>query len=328
MSAGSGKDQQASSVRPGADVPGYQGHIGGKAAEPEVVGGTFRVVNEQAAMKTARAKVGAAPSAIAADGWSPRKARSSPRSGPPGCSSARSADGAIPGYSGHLPGKVEHVYGATFSVANANAVAERLGEVRVGDYPTHDRGPPQVEAAVGTGQAVRAIPGYHGHVPGKFAENVLGATWAPANSRAAEHFTTIVKGPPPHTWRRVSAPGVASRRGSGFAPGREVPGYTGFTGTKASGHIYGKTFRAANEEANTAVKTARGRRERHASAPQTARHPGTAPGSGGGRSQRSASGATSARGSTAASSSKVAPLSSRAAAPRIPGYSGHVPLHW
>jgi len=311
------------SARPGAEVPGYSGYIGGKMPEADVLGGTFRETNEQAAMRDANRKAGqsgrTAPGeqlapAAAAEAWSPRRAPAlegtmtwTPRSG----------NGAVPGYQGHLPGKVEDVYGATFSASNHHAGTERLGEVRVGEavpgpapapgsdplVRTPQRRERGGEPQKGTGFATKAIPGYVGHVPGKSAENIIGVTWQPANALAADEFSAMARGQRACMWRRCSGPGVESRRRSGAALGHQVPGYTGYVGGKLPDtEVCGKTFRVANETADQLHKEQRGRhppRQREAAGGRPASAPLASSSGRSGRSGKSGSrAASSCRGST------------------------------
>mmetsp|Transcript_48492 Transcript_48492/g.135512 ORF Transcript_48492/g.135512 Transcript_48492/m.135512 type:complete len:408 (-) Transcript_48492:5-1228(-) len=129
-------------------------------------------------------------------------------------SPSRRASVAVPGYSGHVPGKVaENIHGKSVPYANESALAavERSrsaqqlrrnsveSDAGCSDMRVQRAEPDNVRAAVvgrlssaadsrsdcsGTSAPrMRAIPGYAGHIPGRQAENVHGATFAAASLR-------------------------------------------------------------------------------------------------------------------------------------------------
>ena len=189
-------------------VPGYSGHIPGKAPEGSNMGKRFAVCNEHG-MKSLRE---------------------------PKLSDQRQPiSGRIPGYSGHIPGKLEDSYGTTWQKATKAA-----GEVRPGAWattPSKSFSPTAASPRPGSGKAVAAVAGYSGHIPGKHADNVVGARFAAANFMAA-----------------VGEPdGHAHRRGAGAAKGKGVPGYTGYVhGVLPEADVMGMPFKAANEHADKA----------------------------------------------------------------------------
>eukprot|EP00404_Azadinium_spinosum_P006802 CAMPEP_0180439736 /NCGR_PEP_ID=MMETSP1036_2-20121128/12743_1 /TAXON_ID=632150 /ORGANISM="Azadinium spinosum, Strain 3D9" /LENGTH=292 /DNA_ID=CAMNT_0022445887 /DNA_START=48 /DNA_END=923 /DNA_ORIENTATION=+ len=241
-------------ARAGAEVPGYTGHIPGKRPEAHVVGSTFRAANDKVATGEAHEPCKAWNSGSAA-AWSPRAWNpTSPQAWSP-----RRADGAVPGYKGHIPGKVEDVYGATYRNAGLHASGE-VGATELGRLRPHEtvvRGafaPPPRQGAqgAGTARATAAVPHYTGHIPGKVSEMVVGRTEKAANARAASEFEVAIgkKDATRSHWRRPSGPGVASRRGSWAAPGMAVPGYTGhIPGKGPESHMIGGTFAMQNTEA-------------------------------------------------------------------------------
>jgi hypothetical protein len=96
------------------------------------------------------------------------------------------------------------------------------------------------------------IPGYGGHIAGKVAENMHGATFRAENERAAQHVLPL------RQMRRVlSEPGSAmalsgelgstgnGHRGLSVAP--RVPGYAGNIPGKLSETVHGMRFAEANE---------------------------------------------------------------------------------
>ncbi|CAE7505546.1 unnamed protein product [Symbiodinium pilosum] len=80
----------------------------------------------------------------------------------------------LPGYTGYVPGKVaENVHGLTFQNANERAAAEGSMLRTTGRLPmpyagrTYDGPAPGAE-----------VPGYTGFIPGRYADNVMGTTFA------------------------------------------------------------------------------------------------------------------------------------------------------
>merc|ERR1719507_2916589 len=182
-------------ARPGADVPGYQGYISGKKPEADLLGGTFRADNEKAA-----------------------KVKVDERTG--------RRDGAIPGYSGHVPGKLADVYGATFSASNLYASARREGEVRPGEPQVQPSQPVlgdhiERRGQQGAGHAIKAIPNYAGFIPSKKAENIISKSWRPANWEAAVEFGKTRSPATARGWRASPSVSTASslRNASGQRPG-------------------------------------------------------------------------------------------------------------
>mmetsp|Transcript_126332 Transcript_126332/g.252431 ORF Transcript_126332/g.252431 Transcript_126332/m.252431 type:complete len:340 (+) Transcript_126332:83-1102(+) len=233
-------------ARPGADVPGYKGYISGKKPEADLLGGTFRADNENAAKgreykKSGRTHESRRPQS--AENWCPRRARDAAYQGGLGTGfrSASAApiaswepaghrqDGTVPGYSGHLPGKLEDVYGATFSASNLYATAKREGEVRPGEthfQPSQPLLGSHVERRKpeAGGHAIKAIPNYAGFIPSKRAENIISKSWRPANWEAAAEFSkTRSGGATSRGWRTPQTVSTASsvRGSSGY---RQRPG--------------------------------------------------------------------------------------------------------
>mmetsp|Transcript_63460 Transcript_63460/g.100908 ORF Transcript_63460/g.100908 Transcript_63460/m.100908 type:complete len:190 (-) Transcript_63460:29-598(-) len=82
----------------------------------------------------------------------------------------------LPGYTGYVPGKVsENVHALTFQKANERAMVE--GHLRntgqVGQVPRIYAGRSFDGPAPGA-----EVPGYTGFVPGRYANNVIGSTFA------------------------------------------------------------------------------------------------------------------------------------------------------
>ncbi|CAE6941465.1 unnamed protein product [Symbiodinium natans] len=230
-------------ARGGHAVPGYSGHVPGKGPEEANMGKRFAAANEHG-FRSLRGE------ATQAQASNQRK--------------CRNPHGNIPGYSGHIPGKLEESCGATWRNVNlrlhsGSPMPTPRMEVRPGEWANLDRQPLASEAQgratlrPGTGHAASAVPGYAGHVPGKLSENIVGARCAAANAMAAtaELGTTA--------WRRTEAPGVvASRDGAGAAAGKAVPGYTGYVhGKLPEPDVMGMPFRAANEHADKVRVNAR-----------------------------------------------------------------------
>jgi len=87
---------------------------------------------------------------------------------------------------------------------------------------------------------VTALPGYTGWIPGKAAENVVGATYHRANELAC----VAAEG-------RAHPPLIGGRRtnpwGMGDRAGAMVVGYTGFVPGKAADNVFGHTYAKENE---------------------------------------------------------------------------------
>ncbi|CAE7942386.1 unnamed protein product, partial [Symbiodinium necroappetens] len=165
--------------RGGHAIPGYSGHVPGKGPEGANMGKRFAAANEHG-FRSLRGE--------------PSQAQASNHR------KCRDPHGNIPGYSGHIPGKLEDSFGATWHSVNlrlASAdskvpMSTPRAEVRPGEWARSERRPLAPEAAEGsamlrpgTGQAASAVPGYSGHVPGKLSENIVGARCAAANAIAA-----------------------------------------------------------------------------------------------------------------------------------------------
>ncbi|CAE7215332.1 unnamed protein product [Symbiodinium sp. CCMP2456] len=217
-------------------IPGYSGHIPGKGPEGSNMGKRFAAANEHG-FRSLR-------------GETSRAQASNHRK-------CRDPHGNIPGYSGHIPGKLEDSFGATWHSVNlrlASAdskvpMSTPRAEVRPGEWARSERRPlaPEAGSALrpGTGQAASAVPGYSGHVPGKLSENIVGARCAAANAIAATAELGTI------TWQRTDAPGVSARRRAGAAEGKAVPGYTGYVhGKRPEPDVMGMPFRTANEHAD------------------------------------------------------------------------------
>ncbi|CAK8985884.1 unnamed protein product [Durusdinium trenchii] len=199
-------------------VPGYSGYIPGKVPEVANMGQRFALCNQHG-VKSLK-------------GDAPQPAFSWKCGGP---------RGHIPGYSGHVPGKLED---RKETCSSQSAQAHQALPSPARNYQG------TVTPRPGSGKAVAAVVGYSGHVPGKHAENVVGHSFAAANARAAVEES----GPGCHTWKRSEAPGVAPHRlGAGAAPGKAVPGYAGYVhGVRPEPDIMGMPFKAANEHADKA----------------------------------------------------------------------------
>jgi len=231
-------------ARPGADVPGYMGYISGKKPEADLLGGTYRADNESAAKVAAHKKGGCRDETRrpqSADNWCPRRARDVACQGGLGTGfrSASAApvasweptghrqDGAVPGYSGHLPGKLVDVYGATFSASNLYASAKREGEVRPGETQAQPLQPvlgDHVERRGHQGaHAIKAIPNYAGFIPSKKAENIISKSWRPANWEAAVEFGKTRSAATARGWR-ASPTGSTTPSIRGAGGGNQRPG--------------------------------------------------------------------------------------------------------
>jgi len=288
-------DMQKSPVRPGADVPGYLGYIAGKIPEPNVIGGTFHVANALAASKTRPQQSGLGDQQVAG--------------------------------------------------------AEDIPEVRKAETPPVTTGKP---LPLKERYAVKSVPGYSGFIPGKESGNIVGATWQPGNTRAVKEVTASTRARSKPTWRRCSGPGIESRRNSGAALGRQIPGYTGWVGGKApEAGVCGMTWSRANDRADRLARKAKtvshsrrqpaqeagldGRGKVVIAQQKSISTSGTSSGTGRSSTGTTASSKASAdprRGASVQHSGSNRPGKVHLAAAhesnkgRIPGYSGHVPLHW
>ncbi|CAK9079681.1 Uncharacterized protein SCF082_LOCUS38018 [Durusdinium trenchii] len=94
---------------------------------------------------------------------------------------------AIPGYRGHISGKVaENVHGGTFSSENqlATQALPFRSMRRTWSEPFRKQ---HCDSALGTGKGLEVpsrIPGYGGNIPGKLSETVHGSRFAEANATA------------------------------------------------------------------------------------------------------------------------------------------------
>lgn len=90
------------------------------------------------------------------------------------------------------------------------------------------------------------VPGYTGFIPGKEAENVLGASHCRANALAL--MACSRRGELQHDTheygRRANPYGLLAKR-----RGAEVPGYTGFIPGKHAGGVFGSTYSNSNNVA-------------------------------------------------------------------------------
>lgn len=223
-------------ARAGSEIPGYSGYVPGQMPHA-VVGHTFKDSNEKALSGEATIRI---PPTERAD-WKPRQGQ-----------------GAAPGYCGHIPNKVDSdVFGGTeqaikmHAAGDANATA--AGRLR----------PHEVNSSRSTahpGSAKMAIAGYSGYIPGKTSENVIGRTVTVANNYAQKERELISSGyGDRNEWRRSSAPGIETRRGSGTGAGKTIPGYTGYIpGKNPEGDVVGRTFAATNIKAEKFNKWTRG----------------------------------------------------------------------
>eukprot|EP00930_Biecheleria_cincta_P088573 TRINITY_DN77822_c0_g1_i1.p1 TRINITY_DN77822_c0_g1~~TRINITY_DN77822_c0_g1_i1.p1 ORF type:complete len:393 (+),score=62.84 TRINITY_DN77822_c0_g1_i1:33-1181(+) len=237
------------SVRSGHEVPGYTGYIPGKGPEMANMGKRFAAAN--------------ADGLLSARGERPVQDTAKV---------VRGVNKAIPGYSGHLPGKVEDSYAAGWTSANARAHAPHelpiqtpRAEVRPGEgVVSGSQAPVKLSAALsprvaeaktqtprpGTTIAAVSVPGYSGHVPG--TEDIVGARFAAKNAIAAVEFNDQDKAQR-QAWRGKEAPGAEHRKNIGASKGMAVPGYTGWVhGKRPEADVMGMRFRAANEAADTA----------------------------------------------------------------------------
>jgi len=94
---------------------------------------------------------------------------------------------AIPGYRGHISGKVsENIHGGTFGSENHLATQSLpIRSMRRTWSEPFRRGHP--DSALGTGKGLEVpsrIPGYAGNIPGKLSETVYGTRFAEANESA------------------------------------------------------------------------------------------------------------------------------------------------
>ena len=88
---------------------------------------------------------------------------------------------AIPGYGGYVPAKCsDGIVGAPFKRANHLAAYARAGQTE--EHLNASWGWNPLGLGFRTGSE---IPGYAGHIPGRFSENILGETHSRANYLAA-----------------------------------------------------------------------------------------------------------------------------------------------
>ncbi|CAK9098125.1 unnamed protein product [Durusdinium trenchii] len=92
----------------------------------------------------------------------------------------------LPGYTGYVPGKVaENVHALTFQKANERAIAEAQMR-KFGQTPLIYRGRSYDGPAPGA-----EVPGYTGFIPGRYANNVIGSTFAKGAGRPRKRFRDI-----------------------------------------------------------------------------------------------------------------------------------------
>mmetsp|Transcript_39878 Transcript_39878/g.85398 ORF Transcript_39878/g.85398 Transcript_39878/m.85398 type:complete len:477 (+) Transcript_39878:68-1498(+) len=168
--------------RPGSEIPGYSGYIGGVRPEPLVMGGTTRNINDLVHSARGLETTHRPQHYVPLHGPAPptRVAHKNPKH-------------VIPGYTGHLAGSAENVH----AKINGEAVHEQYKVMGIdhkhGFYkeeyydertPRSPKLPREVEDHhVAVRQAV-SLPGYAGHIPGKIANNIMGKTFRVANIRA------------------------------------------------------------------------------------------------------------------------------------------------
>mmetsp|Transcript_9349 Transcript_9349/g.16554 ORF Transcript_9349/g.16554 Transcript_9349/m.16554 type:complete len:372 (-) Transcript_9349:159-1274(-) len=160
---------------------------------------------------------------------------------------------AVPGYTGHIPGKgpVVQNMGKRFAAANIDGMLSARGNGggrpdKLLEEPKSLRGP--------SGN----IPGYSGYLPGK-VEDHYASTWTVANTRAEakthsgnEHEIRpgdgVSKFAPPPRSPAVCSPrvdGSQARPGTGLAQ-KAVPGYAGHIPGKKAEDVAGNRFAATN----------------------------------------------------------------------------------
>lgn len=120
---------------------------------------------------------------------------------------------------------------------------------RTGSFSSTHHGGDQKSSSSGFQRV--AIPGYGGHVAGKVAENMHGATFRSENNSATQ-------GLPMRSMRRTwSEPITISYNDSALGTGRgadvasRIPGYMGTIPGKQSESVHGMRFAEANETANS-----------------------------------------------------------------------------
>merc|ERR1711869_49220 len=87
--------------------------------------------------------------------------------------------------------------------------------------------------------AVTGIPGYAGYVPGKYPENVLGATHQRTNELSIA--ACDARAFPEETGAKYNPGGLRTR------DGYNVPGYTGFVPGKYADNVHGHVFGRVNQ---------------------------------------------------------------------------------
>lgn len=87
--------------------------------------------------------------------------------------------------------------------------------------------------------AVSGIPGYCGYVPGKYPENVLGATHQRSNELSLHACDQ--RAFPEETGAKYNPGGLRTR------DGYNVPGYTGFVPGKYADNVHGHVFARTNQ---------------------------------------------------------------------------------
>mmetsp|Transcript_102937 Transcript_102937/g.266131 ORF Transcript_102937/g.266131 Transcript_102937/m.266131 type:complete len:169 (-) Transcript_102937:9-515(-) len=92
------------------------------------------------------------------------------------------------------------------------------------------------------------LPGYTGHVPGKYSENVLATSHSRTNALALTACSRRGDFPAEdHYARQTNLYGLSEQR-----RGANVPGYTGYIPGKHSTNVYGHTFANSNTSAQEA----------------------------------------------------------------------------
>jgi len=142
----SGPKKVADGNRPGHEIPGYQGHIPGKNPEADVFGKSFHDTNKQVASnkgpnrnRLVPAKVSLAQE-VHGSAHVPQDNHKGTRklwrgndsnSGHPEWGPGKQG-GAVPGYCGYIPNKVEDVFGVTYNQGNEHARTGKPGDIRTG----------------------------------------------------------------------------------------------------------------------------------------------------------------------------------------------------
>eukprot|EP00451_Oxyrrhis_marina_P003319 CAMPEP_0204256168 /NCGR_PEP_ID=MMETSP0468-20130131/3615_1 /ASSEMBLY_ACC=CAM_ASM_000383 /TAXON_ID=2969 /ORGANISM="Oxyrrhis marina" /LENGTH=190 /DNA_ID=CAMNT_0051230097 /DNA_START=23 /DNA_END=595 /DNA_ORIENTATION=+ len=88
--------------------------------------------------------------------------------------------------------------------------------------------------------AVTGIPGYTGAIPGKYSENVLGASFQRANELAL--ISCDRRGQPEPIQRAANPAGVGRARAGG-----DIVGYAGFVPGKYADNVFGHVFARSNK---------------------------------------------------------------------------------